>query len=92
MAPGQVFLFGRIPVQQTTESVCVVVSSIPHNLYFLPALKNNGERYSAMEVKQEAFSILNKIVPNQRELGFRIDRKKYAFEIVELAREISEGK
>ena len=29
MAPGQLFLFGRIPVGQHTESVCIVVKNVP---------------------------------------------------------------
>ena len=87
MSPGQIFLFGRIPVHQTTESVCVVLNNVPRNLYFLPALKENGERYSVSEVKQEVFGIMNKLVQNPRELAFRIDRKKYAFEIADIPTE-----
>ena len=87
MAPGQLFLFGRIPVQHSTESVCIVLKNVPRNLYFLPASKENGERFSVSEVKQEVFGIMNKLVQNPRELGFRIDRKKYAFEIADIPTE-----
>ena len=87
MAAGQLFLFGRISTQQATESVCVIIKNVPRNLYFLPALKENGERFSVSEVKQEVFGIMNKLVQNPRELGFRIDRKKYAFEIADIPTE-----
>lgn len=87
MAPGQVFLFGRIPVDNHTESVCVVLSNVPHHLFFLPALMPSGERYPASEVKQEIFSILGKTVKSPRELAFRIESKKYAFEIANIPTE-----
>lgn len=87
MAPGQLFLFGRIPVGQHTESVCIVVKNVPHHLYFLPAMKENEERYSVTEVKEEIFSVLSKIVSSPSEVAFRIDRKKYAFEIADIPTE-----
>lgn len=87
MAPGQVFLFGRIPVDNHTESVCVVLNNVPHHLFFLPALMPSGDRYPAPEVKQEIFSILGKTVRFPRELGFRIESKKYAFEIANIPTE-----
>ena len=81
VAPGQLFLFGRVPVGSRTESVCVVVGNISRHLFFLPAEKEEGARYSVAEVKQEVLDTLSPIVKNTREIGFRVDRKKYAFEI-----------
>ena len=80
VAPGQLFLFGRVPVGSRTESVCVVVGNISRHLFFLPAEREGG-RCSVAEVKQEVLDILSPLVKNTREIGFRVDRKKYAFEI-----------
>ena len=80
VAPGQLFLFGRVPVGSRTESVCVVVGNISRHLFFLPAEREGG-RCSVAEVKQEVLDTLSPLVKNTREIGFRVDRKKYAFEI-----------
>lgn len=80
VAPGQLFLFGRVPVGSRTESVCVVVGNISRHLFFLPAEREGG-RCSVAEVKQEVLDTLSLLVKNTREIGFRVDRKKYAFEI-----------
>ena len=42
IAPGQLFLFGRVAVGARTESVCVVVSNIPHHP-FPPSAKMAGD-------------------------------------------------
>lgn len=80
VAPGQLFLFGRVSVGSRTESVCVVVGNISRHLFFLPAEREGG-RCSVAEVKQEVLDTLSPLVKNTREIGFRVDRKKYAFEI-----------
>lgn len=69
-----------MPVGSRTESVCVVVGNISRHLFFLPAEREGG-RCSVAEVKQEVLDILSPLVKNTREIGFRVDRKKYAFEI-----------
>ena len=81
IAPGQLFLFGRVAVGARMESVCVVVSNIPHHLFFLPAKREDGGRFSVAEVKQEIMAGMAGIVRSTQEIGFRVDRKKYAFEV-----------
>ena len=87
VAPGQLFLFGRVPVGSRTESVCVVVGNISRHLFFLPAAKEEGGRCSVAEVKQEILDTLTPLVKNTREIGFRVDRKKYVFEIEDIPTE-----
>ena len=80
-SPGMLYLFGRVATGNSYESVCVIIQNIPHHLYFLPAISPSGERYSVAEVKEEILNTMLHIVKSASELAFRIDRKKYAFEI-----------
>ena len=94
-SPGVVYLFGRVPREGANESVCVVVQNVSHHLFFLPALLSGnataggsgegegerGGRYSIGDVKNEVLSKMDRVVRNVGEVKFRVDRKKYAFEI-----------
>lgn len=93
-SPGVVYLFGRIPHNGVNESVCVVIQNVSHHLFFLPAKMQSSSSLSSMEVedasvgryaiadvKSEVLSKLHRVVRNPSEIKFRVDRKKYAFEI-----------
>lgn len=61
--------------------MCVVVENVPHHLFFLPARSSQQTRVEMGEVKKEVMEILSKIVNSPQSIRFRVDRKKYAFEI-----------
>ena len=61
--------------------MCVVIENVPHHLFFLPAHTSQQARVEMSEVKKEVMEILSKIVNSPQSVRFRVERKKYAFEI-----------
>lgn len=81
LAPGKLYLFGRIPSTSGFSSVCVVVEDVPHHLFILPAKKSEESRVPMKEVQEEVLSILGKAGVNVKSVMMRTETKKYAFEI-----------
>lgn len=80
-SPGVLYLFGRVAVGDSHETACLIIQNVPHHLYVLPAVAPSGDRYAVNEVKEEMLEILTRFVKSPTEIGFRVDRKRYAFEI-----------
>ena len=80
-SPGVLYLFGRVATGNSFESACLIIQNVPHHLYFLPAVSPSGDRYDVSEVKEEILDSMKHIIKSPSEIAFRIDRKKYAFEI-----------
>ena len=80
-APGRLYLFGKVKAKEQWESICVIVQNVSHHLFFLPAVDASGRRLAAGEIREEVKEVMSRFVRNSKEIGFRVDLKKYAFEI-----------
>lgn len=81
LAPGKLYLFGRIPATTGFSSVCVIVEDVPHHLFILPAKKSEESRVPIKEVQEEVLNILRKAGVDMKSVMMRSETKKYAFEI-----------
>ena len=80
-SPGRLYLFGKVREKEQWASVCVIVQNVSHHLFFLPAMDETGRRLGAGEIREEVKEVMSRFVRNSKEIGFRVDLKKYAFEI-----------
>ena len=81
LAPGKLYLFGRIPATTGFSSVCVIVEDVPHHLFILPAKKSEESRVPIKEEQEEVLAILSKAGVDMKSVMMRSETKKYAFEI-----------
>ena len=88
LAPGKLYLFGRIPASSGFSSVCVVVEDVPHHLYLLPAKRSEESRVPMKEVQEEVLSVLGKAGVDMKSVLMRSETKKYAFEIEGIPEEV----
>ena len=92
-APGSLFLFGRVPVGNRFDSVCVCIPDVLHHLYVLPAIAPSGERYPPADVIQELQKQIQPLLKSSQErVGFRVESKRYAFGLPDIPAEVRAGR